>query len=479
MRRSTLLLILAVTALVGCSRLSGLFRNERPKIEEAYGKFREAMLKADIEGVKRLMAKETSTRALPDMAGPDLAMKLKLAAAIYPAPMSVNAVEISGSKATLTVSGPNELGPAQGTIQLVKEDGEWKVVNESWRMQFTGDAGAPTLTAGSPGPTRPDSGEFRRLRGQWLGPDVGTGAEWRFSFGDGFAVVVTNAAGQRYEGLAAFHFELGAEKDGSLRVRPGSGVLDVDVIQGSSREFDGKTSLGAYYLQGPTELKLCLSRPGVNVRVQSYDSTTDEVNCFHLTKISDEPIASRFAAAATDFAPPAAAESPAAGSAPPPPPRASSSTDASADATGEAEVTMDGTSSRYVLRTGWFYDTRFKDPRKATVQFQPAVVPTNNLTSGLLITLDATQIGRHYADGKPAKVGQDTPNGRAAELQWIAPGGQIFPAKTGCIIEVTSAYAGTAASVFAGEISQCTVFSAGTDHVLSSVRFTMRGSPSR
>ena len=140
---------------------------------------------------------------------------------------------------------------------------------------------------------------------------------------------------------------------------------------------------------------------------------------------------------------------------------------------------MDGTSSRYVLRTGGFYDTRFKDPRKATVQFQPAVVPTNNLTSGLLITLDATQIGRHYADGKPAKVGQDTPNGRAAELQWIAPGGQIFPAKTGCIIEVTSAYAGTAASVFAGEISQCTVFSAGIDHVLSSVRFTMRGSPSR
>lgn len=148
---------------------------------------------------------------------------------------------------------------------------------------------------------RPDSTEYLKLRGQWLGPDVATGVEWTFSFGDDFAMTM-RSANQWYEGLAAVHSELGPDKDKSRHVKPDFGILDVDVMDGSSPEFKGKTSLGTYSQESPTELKLCASRPGVPVREKSFDSSTDDVRCFRLTKISDAPMAGRAAAVSTDVA---------------------------------------------------------------------------------------------------------------------------------------------------------------------------------
>jgi hypothetical protein len=82
-------------------------------------------------------------------------------------------------------------------------------------------------------------------------------------------------------------------------------------------------------------------------------------------------------------------------------------------------------------------------------------------------------------NGGNVQIGQHDGRGRAAVLQWIADGGQVFPPKEGCEIEVTSPYTGDPDSVFQGIISGCTVHSAGIDRRLASVKFAMHGTPSR
>lgn len=162
-------------------------------------------------------------------------------------------------------------------------------------------AGACASDAPAAGPVsrrlvlRPAAEEYARLRGRWRGTEVGGGPEWTFSFGDAYTVVVSNAAGEWYQGTAGLHFELGTASDGTTRVPPGSGVIDVDVdAAGSSPErFDGQTSLGVYYFTSPTDLKVCASRPGVFVRALSYDASSPSVRCFRLAKTSSEPLEAR------------------------------------------------------------------------------------------------------------------------------------------------------------------------------------------
>ena len=131
--------------------------------------------------------------------------------------------------------------------------------------------------------------------------------------------------------------------------------------------------------------------------------------------------------------------------------------------TGEANLQLDGVAAHYVLFTGLFSDTRFADPAHATIYFQPE----RNTNARLVVMLDATRTGLQMADGRSARV------------EWIADGGQVFPQKTSCVVQVTSPYSGTPQSVFSGEIANCVVYSAGNDHTLSSVRFSMTGAPKR
>jgi len=156
-------------------------------------------------------------------------------------------------------------------------------------------------------------------------------------------------------------------------------------------------------------------------------------------------------------------------------------------AAGEAFLTRDGVQETYILKTGFFSDTRFKDPKTATVMFQiPAEEHSN--ARRIEITLDATRAGKHYADGKtindsmfrgsPLNIGEATSNGITASLKYVADGGQIFPPRDSCTITITSPYSGTPDGVFAGEVSHCVVHSAGIDHTLSSVKFRMTGVPS-
>lgn len=157
------------------------------------------------------------------------------------------------------------------------------------------------------------------------------------------------------------------------------------------------------------------------------------------------------------------------------------------DAQGEAVIVRDGVQETYVLKTAFFSDTRFKEPKKAVIEFQ---IPGGEHSNArrIRMTLDATRDGRHYVDGKLAsdsfmneeklRIGESTSRGFTANFQYIADGGQIFYPKDSCDIVVTSPYTGSTGGVFAGEVSDCMVHSAGIDHSISSVKFTMRGLPS-
>lgn len=156
-------------------------------------------------------------------------------------------------------------------------------------------------------------------------------------------------------------------------------------------------------------------------------------------------------------------------------------------ATGEAVIVKDGLKETYKLKTGFFAETRFDDPKRAKIEFQ---VPADEFSNARRIEmiLDATHSGTHYADGKAINesmfnrkelnIGEQTPNGRTAIFRFIADGGQIFPPKDSCVITITSSYTGTPNGAFAGELSDCTVHSAGIDYNISSVIFIMKGVPS-
>ena len=476
MRRVALVLIAALIALPGCDFVAGLYaRNDEPRVREAYDRFRNAMLAGDMAAVTSLIAKDRQS----DFAGPDAVAKFQMAAALYPRQVAVKGVQVTGKRATLKASSLAEGGTATGTIEFVKEDGQWRVAKESWEIKI-GSSEPPPQPA-SPDVARP--ADWHRFRGEWQGTETGKSGNWTFTFGDNYLVRARSDAGEWFEGNAVIRWELGRDKDGSTRVPPGAYVFDVDVTQSASPEFTGKPTLGALSLHFDAQMDYCASRPGSNIRPRSYRESTDTIRCFKLNKTSGAPTL-----AATAPTPEATRSSPRAASSSAPaaqPPK----TARTEEVPGRAIVVKDGVAQTYVLRSGFHYDTRFKNPQRATLHFQPP--SADDSTSGLRITLDATQTGIHYADGqsihdmmfnnKPLQVGTVTPQGRAADLQWIAYGGQHFPPKrgTGCTITLTSPYTGTAAGILAGKIASCLIHSAGIDSTLDSVQFTMQGASLR
>ncbi|OGW38383.1 MAG: hypothetical protein A2Y97_08075 [Nitrospirae bacterium RBG_13_39_12] len=159
--------------------------------------------------------------------------------------------------------------------------------------------------------------------------------------------------------------------------------------------------------------------------------------------------------------------------------------ESSGGATGEAVIVKDGVQETYILQTGFISETRFNNPKRAEIQFQMQAEEFGNARR-IEITLDATKTGKHYADGKnysvfdedKVDIGSTTANGFTAIFKFIADGGQIFPPKDFCIINITSPYSGDTEGIFSGEISDCIIHSAGIDYNISSVKFKMKGVPS-
>jgi hypothetical protein len=462
MRVPSLLALLVLGLLFGCDRLSSLFGRDEDAVRQAYQSYREAMVSSNLAKLKTLVARDRAR----ELEAPNAAELLQMASALYPEGTQVASVELSGRDATLQLTGRMEGGTAKGSVRLVKEDGAWKVSKEDWQIQISIGAAAAAPVPQEPqlpsNAVRP--ADYATLLGRWQGAEGGA-HEWTLTFGHGYTVTGQHASGAHYSGQAAIFWDLGATSDG-IRVPPGWSVLDVLVAEASEPRHVGQVSLGTFSKQGDM-LKFCGSEPGAHVRTPSFEAPPAGVRCLTLARVGDVE----------------AAPAPAAVSAPAARVVAREENDG---ASGQAEVVLDGVPQTYPLFGGFVSDTRFADPRRATIQFKP---PAWGSVSGLRLTLDATMTGRHFADGKAiqdmmfnggnVQVGQDDGRGRAAVLQWIAEGGQVFPPKDGCAIEVTSPYTGQPDSVFEGSISGCTVHSAGIDRRLASVKFAMHGAPSR
>jgi len=429
------------------------------------------MLAGDIEALRPLV----STPRVRELEGADAAETLERVRALYPPTTTVTGVTVRGDAATLTVTAASSEGTMRGTVELRRERGRWKVDHESWAVHVD-------LTTRSAPPPPPDATrpyEYHRIVGTWRGREVGGAAgDWEVSLGAGYEVSATGPGGHVYRGMATVDDTLGLERE-SMRVLPGGAPFDLRITESSVGGHAGKMSLGSYKLMGDT-LQLCGSEPGLMKRTSEFASTGG-IRCLELRRASG-PVA-----ADTPAAPAPAPPSPAASSDRPPAgaPRGSRQ---DPGVSGEAVVVKDGASERYPLVTGFFSGTRFAQPRRATIQFQ-APAPELSNARRIELTLDATRTGAHHVDGKmlidnilssdKIRIGEPAASGPIAAFAWVADGGQHFFPKTSCTITVTSAYTGSPASVFAGEVRDCTVHSAGIDQQIASARFTMRGAPSR
>jgi hypothetical protein len=461
MRTRSLVALLMLGLLPACDRWFG---RDEDAVRQAYQSYREAMMTSNLAKLKTLVARDKAR----ELEAPDAAEMLQMASALYPEGTQIASVRLSGGEAALQLTGRMQGGTAQGSVHLVKEEGAWKVSQEDWQVQISmGSEPGPAVAQEAQLPSnavRP--ADYASLLGRWQGGEGGV-SDWTLAFGEGYAVTGQHASGAYYRGQAAIFWDLGATSDG-IRVPPGWGVLDVQVTQASEPRHVGEVSLGTFSKQGDM-LKFCGSEPGTHVRTPSFEAPPSGVRCLTLARVGDAEAAPAPAAPA---------------SAPAPGPVVSRQE--SDGATGQAEVVLDGVPQSYPLFGGFVSDTRFADPRRATIQFKP---PAWGSVSGLRLTLDATVTGRHYADGKAiqdmmfngaeVQVGQDNGRGRAAVLHWVADGGQVFPPKEGCEIEILSPYTGQPDSVFEGRISGCTVHSGGIDRQLASVKFAMHGAPSR
>jgi hypothetical protein len=159
------------------------------------------------------------------------------------------------------------------------------------------------------------------------------------------------------------------------------------------------------------------------------------------------------------------------------------------EASGEAAVVRNGVKETFVLKTGFFSETRLADPKKASLQFEIEGAGEHSNARRIEIALDATVAGEHRVDGKALEAaffgkfknnpGDPPPvQNDPVKFQYVADGGQIFSPKESCVIIITSPYTGASDGVFAGEVKDCLVTSAGIDHTVSA-KFRMVGVPSR
>jgi hypothetical protein len=412
---------------------------EEAAIRDTFLSFQKAMLAGDVPALRELAAQEQ----LAELNGPDAEQKMALAKTLYPPDARITRVKVVGDAATLKATALLGEQRAKGTVDLVKQGGSWKVRKVEWKVSFGNQADEPS----SEEVARP--ADLPKLQGTWRGRETSGGTEWTLTFS------------------SPYRWDLGVRQN-SIPVPPGWAPLDVEIDQASASEAIGKVALAAFSLtQG--ELRLCGGPPGFGSRVASFESPGTPFRCMTLSRVGDAPNA------------PAAGESPPANEAALP-----GNAALAPEGPGEATLLLDGVAERYPLQVGFFSETRAAAPERATFHFA-APAPQSSNARRILITLDATQVGQHYADGqaihdmmfndKPVPVGEQHQGARAAVFKWVADGGQSFPPKLGsrCSINVSSPYTGTDDSDFQAEIAECAVHSAGIDRTLSSVKLRVKG----
>ena len=419
---------------------------EEAEIRRVYGSFQEAMTAGDIARLRTLAADDQ----LADLTAPGAEEKLALARALYPANATIAGVKVTGTAAVITASALMDGQRATGRIDLVRQGAQWKIRKAGWKVTLSAEpATAPKRDIARPA-------DFPRLVGTWTGTETTGATDWTLVFSEGHRMAARSGRGESYEGEVVIRWDLGIEGD-SLRVPPGWAPLDVEIDKASHAQAVGKVTLAAFSLSGE-QLRFCGGPPGHMARVKSFESPGAPFRCVVLRRASAEVAA----------------------------PTGEANQQPEPASQGEATLLLDGKAERYEAKTDFFSDTRLAAPHKAAIEFRVRA-PEHSNARRIVISLDATHVGRHYADGqaihdmmfngKPVAIGQTRGGAKAAVLTWIADGGQQYPPKIGtrCEITVTSPYTGDADGELRAEIAQCTVHSAGIDHTLAAVKMRLKG----
>ena len=468
------MLLASLLFLSGCDVIKDLFsKKDDTAVKQTYMEYRKAMQAGDIESLKKLLSK----LKVHELDSPQAKQMLELARSLYPQNVAVTGVNVQGDAATLSATASEKGGSLNGTVHLIKEDGVWKVYDEQWEMKMGMQQEQPITQPAPPLPDNKRPYEYHKIVGIWKGKEAGASSgEWTFTLNNNYDISVDSPAGHYYSGNAVSEWDLGIEGS-SLMVLRGGTIFDVKVTEAQNVSAVGKFSLGSYKLMGDV-LQICLGEPGLMKRTSDFASSGG-IRCFELRKTQDLP------AAPVPEMPPAQQPAQTAS-----PSTISPSSKGDPGVTGEAIIVKDGKTETYPLVTGFFSETRFKEPAKATIQFQVSA-PEHSNARRIEITLNATKTGTHHAEGnllrdtfmpsdaKKLNIGEYSSQGYTASFRWVADGGQLFFPKTSCTITITLPYTGTPNSVFAGEVNNCAVHSAGIDYNISSVKFVMRGAPSR
>jgi len=275
--RALALAWLAAVGLTGCEAGPGAASRDADAVRAVYASYRAAAAARDVEGLKRAVTRQAGA----ELTGPGAAAGLAALGAMDPATIAVRGITVEGGRAVVALTTPVPGGAGEGRVEMVKEDGAWKVAKESWEIKIGAVPGPPTPPPGPPPAPRPY--EFERLLGAWKGPEVETGAEWTFTFSGAWDVSARGATGDEWlRGKAVSRMELGVE-GGAVRVQPGGAVLDLDVTEAFRADYVGQTALGSYKLEGD-RLTVCISKPGKLVRTSDATAPPRGVRCFRLAK---------------------------------------------------------------------------------------------------------------------------------------------------------------------------------------------------
>ncbi|PYQ66479.1 MAG: hypothetical protein DMF54_07630 [Acidobacteria bacterium] len=126
-----------VTALLVCSSAfaAGASKDlEKTAQVKAYRALLKTVDAGDYEAYKKGMAAETAKGMDQQMkdAGIDAKKGMEFLKAMSPTELKFTSLKLDGKKATLEATGKVGGEINYGTIEMVDEDGQWKVVRQSW-----------------------------------------------------------------------------------------------------------------------------------------------------------------------------------------------------------------------------------------------------------------------------------------------------------------------------------------------------------
>ncbi|MCX6579743.1 MAG: hypothetical protein NT166_06110 [Candidatus Aminicenantes bacterium] len=132
--------------LTGCGGKS----TDTETLGRIYFDYHKALQAEDIGALKGFI----SAQRQKEMPAENTDMAIKMIKALAPTNVKITGADVSGGKAVLKVEGRSQEQKATGTVEFVKEGGQWKISKEDWQMTFE-----ITDTPGSGGGSFPGEAE--------------------------------------------------------------------------------------------------------------------------------------------------------------------------------------------------------------------------------------------------------------------------------------------------------------------------------